>query len=229
MATENPRGGLAVIRRIVIVDDHDLARAGLRAMISAERDLEVVGEAASGWQAVAVCRQLRPDLVLMDIRMPDLDGLAATRIIKQDCPTTAVILITMHENGGYLLDAIRAGAAGYVLKDASRRELLKNVRDVLNGESVLDPALAGELLRRLAIEPRPDPGGTEKPLSRREREVLQLVARGKTNHQIARQLTVSRTTVKKHLEHIIAKLGASDRTQAAVRAAELGLLSSSFA
>ena len=215
--------------RLAIVDDHDLARAGLRGMLAGERGLEIVGEAVNGRQALALCRRLRPDLVLMDVRMPDLDGLAATRAIKQECPGTSVILVTMHENADYLLEAIKAGAAGYVLKGATKRELVSAVRRVLAGESVLEPDLTSQLLRRLAREPRRDAPTPVEPLTPREREVLRLVARGYTNQEIATELMLSLSTVKTHLEHIIAKLDVSDRTQAAVRAAELGLLSTDAA
>jgi DNA-binding NarL/FixJ family response regulator len=198
-------------------------------MLAGERGLEIVGEAVNGRQALSLCRRLRPDLVLMDVRMPDLDGLAATRAIKQECPGTSVILVTMHENADYLLEAIKAGAAGYVLKGATKRELVSAVRRVLAGESVLEPDLTSQLLRRLASEPRRDAPTPVEPLTPREREVLRLVARGYTNQEIATELTLSLSTVKTHLEHIIAKLDVSDRTQAAVRAAELGLLSTDAA
>jgi DNA-binding NarL/FixJ family response regulator len=198
-------------------------------MLAGERGLEIVGEAVNGRQALSLCRRLRPDLVLMDVRMPDLDGLAATRAIKQECPGTSVILVTMHENADYLLEAIKAGAAGYVLKGATKRELVSAVRRVLAGESVLEPDLTSQLLRRLAREPRRDAPTPVEPLTPREREVLRLVARGYTNQEIATELTLSLSTVKTHLEHIIAKLDVSDRTQAAVRAAELGLLSTDAA
>jgi DNA-binding NarL/FixJ family response regulator len=194
-------------------------------MLDGEKDLEIVGEAANGRQALAVCRRLQPNLVLMDVRMPELDGLAATRAIKTDCPATSVVILTMHENSDYLFEAVKAGAAGYVLKDATRRELVTTLRQVLHGEAVLQPQLAIQLLRRLASESSRE-GLVEEPLTPREREVLQLIARGQTNQQIARELTLSISTVKTHVEHIIGKLGVSDRTQAAVYAAEVGLLSS---
>src|SRR5712691_11653080 len=136
--------------RVVIADDHELARLGLRTMLVPEPDLEVVGEAATGHEAVALSRQLHPDIVLMDIRMPDLDGLAATRAIKQDLPLTSILIVTLSEDPDYLLEALRAGAAGYVLKDASRREVVTAVRQVLSGESPLDPKLSAQLIRRLS-------------------------------------------------------------------------------
>jgi DNA-binding NarL/FixJ family response regulator len=215
----NRRTDGRVAARLLIVDDHDLARAGLRSMLSGERGLEVVAEATGGQQAVTLCQRLQPDLVLMDVRMPDLDGLAATSAIKAGCPTTSVVMVTMHENVDYLLEALKAGAAGYVLKSATKQELVETIRQVLRGESALQPALAAQLLRRFAAEP-PRPTNPVERLTPREREVLALIAQGQTNQQISRALTLSLSTIKTHVEHIIAKLGVSDRTQAAVRAIE---------
>ncbi len=210
--------------RLVIADDHELARAGLRAMLTGQRGLELVGEAANGREALALCRRLQPDLALIDVRMPEQDGLATCRAIKQECPATSVILVTIHENPGYLLEALKAGAAGYVLKDISQRELITAVQGVLHGESMLNKELVIRLLQHRASEtPHPEelPPGR---LSPREREVLQLLTQGQTNREIAQNLIVSVSTVKSHVEHILAKLSVSDRTQAAVRAIELGLL-----
>lgn len=195
-------------------------------MLASEQDLEVVGEATNGREVLTICSRLGPDLVLMDVRMPELDGLAATAAVKEACPDTSVIIVTLYEDPDYLLQAIRAGAAGYILKDATRRELLRAVRRVLAGESILHPELASQLLHRLAREHSTNgrPAGLVEPLTARELEVLRLLAQGRTNPEIAAHLGNSRGTVKVHVEHIIAKLGASDRTQAAVRAAELGLL-----
>ncbi len=210
--------------RLVIADDHELARAGLRAMLTGQRGLELVGEAANGLEALALCHRLQPNLALIDVRMPVQDGLATCRAIKGECPATSVILVTMHENPEYLLEALKAGAAGYVLKDISQRELIAAVQRVLYGESMLDKKLATRLLQRLASE---TPHQEELPpgrLSPRECEVLRLLAQGQTNREIAGNLIVSVSTVKIHVEHILAKLAVSDRTQAAVRAIELGLL-----
>jgi len=210
--------------RLVIADDHELARAGLRAMLTGQRGLELVGEAANGREALALCRRLQPDLALIDVRMPEQDGLATCRAIKQECPATSVILVTIHENPEYLLEALKAGAAGYVLKDISQRELITAVQGVLHGESMLNKELVIRLLQHRASEtPHPEelPPGR---LSPREREVLQLLTQGQTNREIAQNLIVSVSTVKSHVEHILAKLSVSDRTQAAVRAIELGLL-----
>ncbi|MBI4491542.1 MAG: response regulator transcription factor [Chloroflexi bacterium] len=222
-ARPGPTAGKATL---VIVDDHELARIGLRDVLEDQRGLEVVGEAASGREAVVLCRRLQPALVLMDVQMPDMDGLAATRALKEHCPGTSVLIVSLHENPDYLFEAIRAGAAGYVLKGATRREILAAVRQVLQGESPLPPALASQLLRRLASQPQGEPRPSIAGLTPREREVLRLLAQGQTNSEIARALSVSPSTVKSHVEHLLAKLGVSDRTQAAVRAVELGLLTS---
>ncbi len=194
-------------------------------------DIEVVGEAADGREALLLCSRLHPDLVLMDVRMPEMDGLAATREIKQRYPEVSVMMVTMHENPDYLLEALKAGAAGYVLKDAPRREVITAVQRVREGESSLDPDLAERLLRRLATENggrrgarSADADPTVDSLTPREFEVLQLMQRGNTNRQIADKLFISGGTVKRHVENIIAKLGVSDRTQAVVRALELGVL-----
>jgi DNA-binding NarL/FixJ family response regulator len=217
--------------RLAIVDDHELARDGLRDMLADEIDLEVVGEAANGREALLLCSRLRPDLMLMDVRMPEMDGLAATREIKQRYPGISVLMVTMHENPDYLLEALKAGAAGYVLKDAPQEDVVAAVRKVRNGESPLDPKLAARLLRRLAAEGK-ERGQTRgrsgtyavQALTPRELEVLELMRLGLTNGQIAKALVISLGTAKNHVEHIIAKLGVSDRTQAVVRALEWGIL-----
>src|SRR5215212_6606397 len=229
---ENGRGPA----RIVIVDDHALARESLQDMLADEPELEIVGKAANGLEALTLCSRLQPDLVLMDVRMPRLDGLEATRKVKQEYPKIIVLILTMHENPDYLLEALRAGAAGYVLKDASSEEVVTAVWQALGGESPLDPELAARLLRRLAAEekerveaPRSARGQRGRllhiePLTPREEEVLQLMKLGHTNRQIARELVISPGTAKNHVEHIIQKLGVTGRTQAVVKALELGIL-----
>ena len=205
-------------------------------MLADEPELEVVGEAADGLEALALCSRLQPDLVLMDVRMPKMDGLEATRAVKQEYPKIIVLILTMHENPDYLLEALRAGAAGYVLKDAPREEVITAVWQALGGESPLDPELAARLLRRLAAEekervvasrsPRGRRGSLPyvEPLTPREEEVLELMKLGYTNRQIAQELVISPGTAKNHVEHIIQKLVVSDRTQAVVKALELGIL-----
>jgi len=254
-----PSGGA----RLLIADDHALVREGLRTMLSGEDGLSVIAEAHNGQEALSLCKELRPDLVLMDVRMPVMDGLEATRKIKQEMPKTSVVMVTMHENPDYLFEAVKAGAAGYVLKDASGERLLGAVRRTLEGESPLNQELAMRLLVRLAREREGGSGVAEseadeatttdgaahaasgaasregdgaagrgetermESLTPREIEVLRLLSQGQTNPQIAQNLTVSRGTVKIHVQHIISKLGVSDRTQAAVRAIEVGLIGES--
>jgi two-component system, NarL family, response regulator DegU len=221
----------AASTRLAIVDDHDLAREGLKDMLADEPDVEVIGEASNGREALLLCSRLKPDLMLMDVRMPEMDGLAATREIKQRYPSVSVLVVTMHENPDYLLEALKAGAAGYVLKDAQQEEIVAAVRRVREGESPLDPQLAARLLRRLASEGagrgRAKGRGGPAPmevLTPRELEVVELMKLGRTNRQIAQDLVISLGTAKNHVEHIIAKLGVSDRTQAVVKALELGIL-----
>jgi len=272
--TGNGEGAVASkVARILISDDHALVREGLRTMLSGEEGIEVVAEAHNGQQALEVCRELRPDLVLMDVRMPVMDGLEATRKIKAEMPRTSVMMVTMHENPDYLFEAVKAGAAGYVLKDASGERLLSAVRRTLEGESPLNQELAMRLLTRLAKEnsgsgkegsgtgsseapeegtgegdeflvTRPeaaplevhqtDSGGPSEgaaqieSLTPREVEVLKLLSQGQTNPQIAQNLLFSVSTVKAQVRSILAKLGVSDRTQAAVRAIESRLTVSSF-
>ncbi len=223
--------------RLLIAEDHALVRDGLRAMLENEDDLEVAGEAENGLEALEACRSLKPDLVLMDVRMPEMDGLEATRAIKAAHPRISVLMVTTHREPDYLMEAVRAGAAGYVLKESTKRELLGAVRKVLRGESPLDQDLAMQILRRVAEkdvhgkQPPNEPlthGGiasvVAQGLTTRETEVLVHLAAGKTNRLIADDLYISLSTVKRHVERIIKKLGVSDRTQAAVRAIELGVL-----
>jgi DNA-binding NarL/FixJ family response regulator len=221
--------------RLIVADDHALLRTGIRSMLAGEPDFEVVGEAADGQEAMELCRTLHPDLVLMDVRMPRMDGLAATRAIKEEFPRTSVIMVTMQEDPDYLFEAVIAGAAGYVLKGATPEQLTDAVRQVLDGEFLFNQRLTIDLLRSMAGGEKPatpsarDAASDEslsEPLTAREKEILRLLARGQSNPQIARELVVSPGTVKNHVRDIIAKLGVSDRTQAAVRAMELGLLAS---
>jgi DNA-binding NarL/FixJ family response regulator len=200
-------------------------------MLSGERDFQIVGEADDGRNALELCRRSQPDVVLMDVRMPQMDGLTATRAIKRRFSGISVLVLTMHAAEDHLLEAIKAGAAGYVLKEASQCELTTAIRKVLDGETILDQGLATRLLRRLAngtgqpAEPSAKRGAKPlQPLTRRELEILEHMALGLTNRQIARTFVISIGTVKNHVEHIMAKLGISDRTQAVVRALELGII-----
>ncbi len=221
--------------RVVVADDHVLIREGFRTLLSKEADVEVVDEAKTGREALNLCRSLRPDLVLMDVRMPEMDGLAATRAIKAERPSTSVLILTTYENPDYLFEAIKSGAVGYVLKDATKGEILGAVRGVLSGDAALDQNLSMQLLQRLVLEHQQEPRSPllsddkeqvkiRDSLTARELEILELLIQGQANQDIARHLTVSLSTVKTHIQHIIAKLEVSDRTQAAVRASEIGLL-----
>jgi DNA-binding NarL/FixJ family response regulator len=219
--------------RLAIVDDSEPVRSGIRLMLSGEHDFDIIGEAADGREAVELCRRTRPKLVLMDVRMPRMDGLTATRVIKQEFPNTSVLMLTMHDNKDYLLEAIRAGAAGYVLKDAPQHELATAIRKVREGETSLNRNLATRLLWSLANETQVSVkedsaqrrAELSQPLTPREVEVLELLAEGHTNRRIAQDLGISVGTAKNHVEHIIAKLEVLDRTQAVVQALELGIIS----
>jgi DNA-binding NarL/FixJ family response regulator len=202
---------------VLIADDHPVVREGLRGMLAAEPGITVVGEAGSGDEAVSMARRHRPDVVLMDLRMPGGDGVLATAGILATAPSTRVVVLTTYETDADIVRAVEAGATGYLLKDTPRPDLVSAIRAAARGETVLGPTVAGRLvshLRRPAIE----------SLSARETEVLRLVARGQTNAEIGRALYISEATVKTHLLRAFGKLGVSDRTAAVTRAIELGML-----
>ena len=219
--------------RVLLADDHDVVRQGFRLVLASQPDIEVVGEAPNGREAIERARRLRPDLVLMDVTMPVMDGIEATRRLKAEMPGVCVLMFTSHEEPEYLLEAIEAGAAGYVLKGAPVSRLIGAIRRALGGDSPLDQELAARLIRGLsekagdARREAPAGGGNQtlaEPLTRREVEVLGLMAQGLTNPEIARELVIARPTAKTHVERVIRKLGVSDRTQAVVRAIDLGLV-----
>ncbi len=201
--------------RVLIVDDHPVVRIGLRGLLEQAPDLQVVGEAANGVEAVAKALQLKPDVVLMDLRMPEMDGVEATRAIKAQAPEVAVLVLTTYDTDADILRAVEAGAQGYLLKDASPRELYEAIRAAARGETALAPRVATRLMSHLR-QPQP------KPLTEREREILTLVARGWSNKEIARHLHIGTATVKSHLLHIYEKLGVSDRTAAVTEALKRG-------
>ena len=207
--------------RVIIADDHEVIRAGMRKVLDSERGIQVVGEAATGTDALELIRETRPDLVILDIRMPDMDGIAVTRAVKNESPKTSVILFTMYEEPDYLVEALKAGASAFLLKGDTRQHIVDTVRQVLAGESVLHPELVLQLLRQFGGQSR---GTDQGQLTPREQDVLRLMVRGKTNREIAHALRLTLSTVKTHVEHVLGKLGVSDRTQAAVRAIELGLV-----
>lgn len=210
--------------RILLVDDHAVLRAGIRALLDMHPDLEVVGEAADGQQAVARVRELHPDVVLMDVGMPGLDGMAATRQIKSDCPQTRVLFLTQHENKEYVLPALKIGASGYVLKRAEGDELLTAIRAVYAGGMFLDPAIAGVVASDIRRENRTDADPYHE-LSDREREVLVLLAQGLTYQQIGEALFISPKTVDFHRANILRKLNLSTRTDLTRFAVQRGLIS----
>jgi two-component system response regulator DegU len=216
--------------RLVIADDHPLFRAAIREMLCEWPDLVVAGEADDGWEAVELCRRLRPELVLMDLRMPRMDGFEATREIKREFPSTIVLALSAVEEPDSLLEALKAGASGYVLKHMESQQIVGAIRRALDGENPLNQELAMQLLLRLIEEkqqrdrPAPKPS-LSIPLSPREVEVLELLVRGQSNQQIARELSISLSTVKNHVHRIITKLGVSDRVQAAILAIDHDLIS----
>jgi len=206
--------------RVLVADDHAVVREGLRTFLGLQDGIEVVGEAADGEQAVVEAQRLAPDVVLMDLVMPGLDGVGAMRRLRESLPGARVIVLTSFGDDERLLPAIRAGAAGYLLKDAAPADLARAVRLAHRGEALLDPSVAARLVDALA---QPRGAAAPEPLTPREREVLALVARGFANKRIARELGIAEKTVKTHVGHVLAKLGVADRTQAAVHAVRAGL------
>ncbi len=214
--------------RLLLVDDQALFREGLHTLLSLHEDLQIVGEAGNGLEALAAADALRPDVVLMDLRMPVLDGVAATRRLLAAHPTTRVIVVTTFDDDELVFDGLRAGAVGYLLKDVSSDKLVEAIRAAARGESFLQPSIAAKVLaefnrlERQATPPRPAP--LAEPLSERELEILRLLAAGDSNKEIAAALFIAEGTVKNHVTNILGKLDARDRTQAALRGRELGLI-----
>jgi DNA-binding NarL/FixJ family response regulator len=237
-------GDASVPARVIIADDHPLYRTALTRIFEEHSEFEVVSQAADGREVLEFCRRLRPELVLMDLGMPDIDGLEATRTLKRELPRTIVLVLTAYEDPQRLSEALEAGARGYLLKNAPPQQIIDAVRGALAGEIPLDQEVATKLLLLRLSDQNPEssqepadsipeappaehpmPAPPRGELTPREAEVLRLLSEGRTNQQIARELLVSTSTVKNHIHQILAKLGASDRTQAAVIANEMGLLS----
>ena len=209
--------------RVLIADDHAIVRKGIRALLATEPDIEVVGEAASGQEAIVETQRLRPDVVLMDLLMPELDGIDAIRRINQRQPETRILVLTSFVSNGKVFGAVEAGALGYLLKDAGPEELAKSIRQVYRWEPSFQPAVARKLLQTISGSP---PSGTgSDALTGRELEVLRLVACGHSNWEIANRLSISEGTVRGHVSSILAKLRLSSRTQAALYALREGLAS----
>ncbi|HEX2089216.1 MAG TPA: response regulator transcription factor [Actinomycetota bacterium] len=206
--------------KILIVDDHPVTRQGLRSALGSSKEVEVVGEAASGDEAVEAVKQLQPHVVFMDVRMPGMSGIEATKEIREAAPDTKVILFTVEESRAAIADAIRAGVSGYLLKDVSAGELIQAAKLALEGKAVIHPTLTRAFIEEVQyVEQRP-----ETPLSRRESQILQKVAYGATTKEVAHDLQISPHTVKTHLERIFEKLGANDRAQAVAIALRKGLV-----
>ncbi|NOZ26503.1 MAG: response regulator transcription factor [Chloroflexi bacterium] len=209
--------------RVLIADDHTLFRKGVRTMLEAEEDMQVVGEAATGQEALEQARALMPDVILMDIKMPDLDGVAAARVLHREMPHIGIIFVTMFEDDEFVFRGLQAGGRGYILKDADPETMLRAIRAVSHGESLLGPTVAQKVLRQFAALP-----GKQAPLidelTPRELEVLTLIAEGHPNKEIARELSISEKTVKNHINNIFSKLHVYDRTQAMLYAIRKGLV-----
>lgn len=207
--------------RILIADDHPIVREGLSAVLETQADFAIVGMAASGTEAVAQSAALQPDVILLDLELPELDGVAALRAIRVARPEARVLIFTAFDTDERILAAVQAGAQGYLLKGAPRDELFQAIRVVHGGGSLLQPVVAARLLRQVSS---PAASSLAEPLTERELEVLRLLARGRQNKEIAGELTISERTVKFHVSAILAKLGVGNRTEAVSRAAQLGLV-----
>ena len=212
--------------RVLIVDDDALMRAGLRGVLSSDGAIEVVGEAGDGRDAVHRARRETPDVVLMDVRMPDLDGIAATERILAAAPGVRVMILTTFEQDDYIFGALRAGASGFLLKRTRPEELIAAIHTVAAGDSLLSPSVTSRVIQRMARQPAPDRSRDARlgELTPREREVLALVARGRSNGEIAAELVIEESTVKTHVKRILMKLDARDRVQAVIFAYEAGLV-----
>lgn len=210
---------------ILIVDDHTVVRDGLSAILGRQDDFAVTGEARNGREAVQMVRELKPDVILMDLRMPEMNGVESMREIREFEPDAKFIVLTTYETDEYIFEAIEAGAKGYLLKDASREELFSAVRAIYRGESLIEPRVAAKVLNRLAQLSRRSNEPSVDVLSDREIEVLQLMAKGSANKQIAGSLSISESTVKTHVANIFQKLDVNHRTEAVTQALQRGIIS----
>ncbi len=216
--------------RILLVDDQPLFREGLATLLDIHDGLTVIGEANNGQEAVALAAAHQPDVVLMDVRMPVLDGVAATRILRQEQPHIPVIILTTFDDDDYVFEGLRAGAVGYLLKDVSSQKLIEAIETAVRGETFLQPSVAAKVvaeLNRMSTPPgtaKADEQPLVEPLSDRELEILHILAQGASNREIAQQLFITEGTVKNHVTNILGKLNVRDRTQAALKAKELGLI-----
>jgi DNA-binding NarL/FixJ family response regulator len=214
------------VTRVLVADDDDLMRAGLIELLSNDATIEIIGQAATGRQAVERTCRLAPDVVLMDVRMPDLDGIAATRELSRAVPGAKVLILTTFEQDDYLFGALRAGASGFLLKRTRPEELIAAVHAIAAGDSLLSPSITRRVIDRMAQQPTPQFADQTKldQLTRREREVLELIARGLSNREIATALVVEESTIRTHVKRILMKLGLRDRVQVVIFAYESGLM-----
>ncbi|GAB3431504.1 transcriptional regulator [Flindersiella endophytica] len=212
--------------RVLVVDDDDLMRAGLRAVLSSDDRIEVVGEAGDGRAGVTAAADLAPDVVLMDVRMPELDGIAATAQVVAAAPAARILVLTTFEDEEYIFGALSAGASGFLLKRTQPEQLIAGIHAVAAGEALLSPAVTRTVIGKLARQPRLDTASARRlrQLTPRERDVLELIARGQSNAEIAASLVVEESTIKTHVKRILAKLGLRDRVQAVILAYETGLI-----
>jgi DNA-binding NarL/FixJ family response regulator len=210
---------------VLIADDDDLMRAGLVELLTADPDIQIAGQASTGRAAVAEVRRLAPDVVLMDVRMPDLDGIAATRELSRAAPDAKVLILTTFEQDDYIFGALRAGASGFLLKRTRPEDLIAAVHTIATGESLLSPSVTRRVIDRMAQQPTPDLIGQSRldSLTPRERETLQLIARGMSNREIAAALVVEESTIRTHVKRILMKLALRDRVQAVIFAYENGI------
>ncbi len=211
--------------RVLIVDDDDLMRAGLVELLTADPEIEIIGQASTGREAVERARRLTPDVVLMDVRMPDLDGIGATRELAQVAPGARVLILTTFEQDDYVFGALRAGASGFLLKRTRPEELIAAVHTIAAGDALLSPSVTRRVIDRMAQQPIPELANQAKldDLTPREREVLELIARGMSNREIAAALVVEESTIRTHVKRILAKLDLRDRVQAVIFAYETGM------
>ena len=209
--------------RVLIVDDHTLFRQGIRQMLRMEDDIEVVGEAATGREALDRARALMPDVILMDVKMPDMDGVEATRILHQEMPHAGILFCSMYEDDEFVFAGLRAGARGYILKESDTETMLRAIRAVAHGEALLDALIANKVLRQFGAG-APTTASLHDDLTEREQQVLALVGKGHTNGEIADLLVISEKTVKNHISNIFSKLHIRDRTQAVLYAIRKGLV-----
>ncbi len=210
--------------RVVIADDDHLMRAGLVELLGADPSIEIVGQAATGWEAIDLASRLLPDVVLMDVRMPDLDGISATRRLTAETPSSRVLILTTFEQDDYIFGGLRAGASGFVLKRTRPEELLAAIHTIAAGESLLSPSVTRRVIDRMAQQPTPDLADQDRldELTPREREVMLLLARGLSNREIAAALTVEESTIRTHVKRVLMKLGLRDRVQVVIFAYETG-------